>query len=102
EHAGAAWAELAFDAEQRMAIGRHAHAPVGSVLDTGDLHRIEMLVAGAERARPGSLDARTAATRREIAGPLGGDDHPAPQDGIASELGHAVCPPARGGRPVAS
>ena len=62
-----------------------------AVLDAGDLDRIQVLVARAERAGPGRLDARVPPRRGEDRRSGRGDDHPAPEDGIASELGHAVC-----------
>ena len=71
-------------------------------VDAGDLDRVQVLVAGAERAGAAAPRRRgPPAARRQVARPLGGDDHPASEDGIASELGHAVLRRARRGRACA-
>ena len=88
---GAAPAELALDAEQRVLVGRDADPPAAAVLDARDLDGVQVLVARAERAGARRVRRRVPpAPGRQVARPLGGDDHPASEDRVASELGHCV------------
>ena len=81
-------AEVALDAEQRMSIRRDAHAQPSPrrARDLPDSCARCPGQNGQARARTGS--ARLGAARDEVAGALGGDDHPAAEDGVAAELGH--------------
>src|SRR5262249_13977151 len=66
--------------------------------DAPDPPRIEVLVPRPEGAGPGRLRSGPAAPGREVPGALGGDDHPAPEDGVSSQFRHVVLAPSPGSR----
>ncbi len=85
EHAGGALVESAFDAEQRVAIRRHADRPGVACGRPGDLDGIGGLRARTEGALgAGHVLDRAATSPDEVARPLRRDDDPAAEDGIAA------------------
>ncbi len=86
-HAGPAAPQLALDAQQGVFVGCDADPPSPAVVDSCDLDRVDVLVPGAEWARSRGVGGEGGTARREVARPLWGDDHPASQDGVASQFG---------------
>src|SRR5439155_24966664 len=82
------------------------YRPAGVPGRDGDLLRVELLVAGTERAGARVIPRqRVGSPGQEVAAPLGCHDHPAAEDGIAAQLGHRIdqpgtTPPTPGGSGV--